>query len=257
MHLEVGEQHQEDGQGQLEDLGYGADAVLGEGDAQVLFDGRYEHFVGSEHGSGALQDVEEELEGEDLGADLVGLGVGGSLGQRLHRELAEGAEHQEGVFLQHVREFSRHGGVVLAVGVDALLRRNPRYGRRAAAHLLRNLLGLHLCEDVTDQTVQYLADDFRAGRIHFVLHLHAVVHLQGFHRLGVDTVHLNLRLNLSLQSLVLHSSEDGVQHLRQCPSRGLLIDEIFASQEDVVAGPHCQQDGPLVDFHVLTRHHRQ
>ena len=74
MGLEEAEQRKEDCEGALEDLWHGRDAVLGEGDAQVLLDGGDEHLVGPENSAGVLEHREEELEGEDLGSELVGPG---------------------------------------------------------------------------------------------------------------------------------------------------------------------------------------
>ena len=56
MLFEVGEQGEEDGQRQFEDLRHGGHAILGERDTQVLFDGVYEHLVRAENGTRVLQD---------------------------------------------------------------------------------------------------------------------------------------------------------------------------------------------------------
>ena len=66
MCLEVRQQGEEDGQRQLEDFGYGGDAVLGQCHAQVLLDGVDEHLVGLEDRPGVLQDGEQQLQGEHL-----------------------------------------------------------------------------------------------------------------------------------------------------------------------------------------------
>ena len=72
MRLEVGEQGEENGEREFEDLRHGGDAVLGQGHAQVLLDGVDEHLVGLEDGPGVLQDGQEQLEGQDLRSQLVG-----------------------------------------------------------------------------------------------------------------------------------------------------------------------------------------
>lgn len=72
VRLEVGQQREKDGKGELEDLRHGRDPVLGQGHAKVLLDGVDEHLVGLEDGPGVLKDGQEQLEGQDLGAQLVG-----------------------------------------------------------------------------------------------------------------------------------------------------------------------------------------
>lgn len=72
VNLEVGQQGEKDGQRELKHLGHGGDAVFGQSHAQVLLDGVDEHLVGAEHGPGALQHREQQLQGDDLGAQLVG-----------------------------------------------------------------------------------------------------------------------------------------------------------------------------------------
>ena len=59
--LELHQKGQEDGEGQLEHLANVGDAVLGEGDAEVLLDGRDEHLVGLEDGPGVLHHREDQL----------------------------------------------------------------------------------------------------------------------------------------------------------------------------------------------------
>lgn len=72
--FEVGQERQEDGQGELEDLGDGGDAILGQRDAKVLLDGVDEHLIGLEDGACVLQDGEQQLQREHFGAQLVGSG---------------------------------------------------------------------------------------------------------------------------------------------------------------------------------------
>lgn len=69
--FEVGEQGEEDGQGELEDLGHGGDSVLGERHAQVLFDGVDKHLVRAEDGARTLQDGEQQLQRHHLRAQLM------------------------------------------------------------------------------------------------------------------------------------------------------------------------------------------
>lgn len=57
--------------------------------------------------------------------------------------------------------------------------------------------------------------------------------------------------------LVLHAGEDDIQHLGERGLGGGLIDEVFAGQIDVVACPHCLQDGALMDFNVWGSHGSQ
>ena len=54
MLFEVGEEREEDCERQLEDIGDGGDAVLGERHAQVLLDGVDEHLIGAEDGARVL-----------------------------------------------------------------------------------------------------------------------------------------------------------------------------------------------------------
>lgn len=68
----MGEQSEENGQGEFEDLRHGGDPVFGQGHTQVLFDGVDEHLVSLENGSGILQDGQEQLEGQDLRTQFVG-----------------------------------------------------------------------------------------------------------------------------------------------------------------------------------------
>ena len=86
--LEVGQQREEDGQRQLEDLGHRGDAVLGQRHAQVLLDGVDEHLVGLEDGAGVLQDGQQQLQGQHLGAQLVG--PGGGMGEGWGRDGGDG-----------------------------------------------------------------------------------------------------------------------------------------------------------------------
>ena len=72
--LEVGEEGEEDGERELEDLGDRGAAVLRQRHTQVLLDGVDEHLVGLEDGPSILQYGQEQLEGQHLGAQLVGPG---------------------------------------------------------------------------------------------------------------------------------------------------------------------------------------
>lgn len=76
MRLEVGQQGEENGEGEFKDLRHGGHSILGQGHAQVLLDGVYEHLVGLENGPGVLQDGQQQLEGQDLGSQLVGSEAG-------------------------------------------------------------------------------------------------------------------------------------------------------------------------------------
>ena len=69
--FEVGQQGEEDGQAELEHLRHRGRPVLGERHAQVLLDGRDEHVVGGEHVTGRLQDRQQQLQRQHLGAQLV------------------------------------------------------------------------------------------------------------------------------------------------------------------------------------------
>lgn len=57
--------------------------------------------------------------------------------------------------------------------------------------------------------------------------------------------------------LVLHASEDDVEHLCERGLRRRLVDEVLAGQVDVVAGADGLQHGTFVDFYVLGGHGRQ
>lgn len=70
--LEVGEQGEEDSQWELKDLGHRGDAILGQSHAQILFDGVDEHLVSAKHRPGALQHRQQQLQGDNLGPQLVG-----------------------------------------------------------------------------------------------------------------------------------------------------------------------------------------
>lgn len=72
MCLEVGEQSEENGEWEFEDLRHRGDSIFGQGHTQVLLDGIDEHLIGLEDGPGILQDGQEQLEGQDLGSQLVG-----------------------------------------------------------------------------------------------------------------------------------------------------------------------------------------
>lgn len=83
MRLEVGEQSEEDGEREFEDLRHGGDAVLGQGHTQVLLDGVDEHLVSLEDGPSVLQDGEEQLEGQDLRSQLMGPEASGERKKKL------------------------------------------------------------------------------------------------------------------------------------------------------------------------------
>lgn len=70
--LEVGQQGEEDGQWELKDLRHRGDAVFGQRHAQILFDGVDEHLMGAKHWPGALQHREQQLQGDNLGPQLMG-----------------------------------------------------------------------------------------------------------------------------------------------------------------------------------------
>lgn len=79
VRLEVGEQSEENGERQFEDLRHRGDSVLGQGHTQVLLDGVDEHLISLENGPGVLQDGQEQLEGQDLRSQLMGPGAGARL----------------------------------------------------------------------------------------------------------------------------------------------------------------------------------
>lgn len=72
VNLEVGQQGEEDGERQLKDFWHRRDAVFGQRHAQILLDGVDEHLMGPKHGAGALQHGQQQLQGHDLRAQLVG-----------------------------------------------------------------------------------------------------------------------------------------------------------------------------------------
>lgn len=74
MSFEVGQQGEEDGQRELKDFGDGGDAVFGQCHTQVLLNGVDEHLVGLEDGPCVLQDGQQQLQREHLGAQLMGPG---------------------------------------------------------------------------------------------------------------------------------------------------------------------------------------
>lgn len=67
----MGQQGEEDGQRELKDLRHGGDAIFGQRHAQILFDGVDKHLMGAKHRPGALQHGEQQLQGDDLGPQLV------------------------------------------------------------------------------------------------------------------------------------------------------------------------------------------
>lgn len=72
MDLEVGEQGEEDSQRELKDLRHRGDAIFGQRHAQILFDGVDKHLVCAEHRPGALQHRQQQLQGDNLGPQLMG-----------------------------------------------------------------------------------------------------------------------------------------------------------------------------------------
>lgn len=71
MDLEVGQQGEKDGQRELKDLRHGGDAVFGQRHAQILFDGVDKHLMGAKHWPGALQHRQQQLQGDNLGPQLM------------------------------------------------------------------------------------------------------------------------------------------------------------------------------------------
>lgn len=51
--------------------------------------------------------------------------------------------------------------------------------------------------------------------------------------------------------MVLHACEDNVNHLGEGSLSSDLVVHVPGGKEDVVAGPHCQQHGALVDADIL------
>lgn len=68
----MGEQSEENGEWEFEDLRHRGDSIFGQGHTEVLFDGVDEHLIRLEDGPSVLQDGEEQLQGQDLGAQLMG-----------------------------------------------------------------------------------------------------------------------------------------------------------------------------------------
>ena len=99
MVLEVPDERHKDVERELQDGRVGRDAILEEREAEVLADGPDELLARAELVARVLHDRVEHLQREELRAQLDGLLGGGRLGQRLHRELAERAEDEEGVAL--------------------------------------------------------------------------------------------------------------------------------------------------------------
>lgn len=69
--FEVGKQGEEDGQWEFEDLRYRGDAIFGQCHTQILLDGIHKHLVGAKHWPGALQHGEQQLQGDNLGPQLM------------------------------------------------------------------------------------------------------------------------------------------------------------------------------------------
>lgn len=71
VRLKVGEQSEENGEWEFEDLRHRGHSIFGQGHTQVLFDGIDEHLISLEDGPGVLQDGQEQLEGQDLRSQLM------------------------------------------------------------------------------------------------------------------------------------------------------------------------------------------
>ena len=61
MLFEVGQECEEDGEGEFKHLRHRTDPVLGQRHTQVLFDGVNKHLVRLEDGAGILQDRQQQL----------------------------------------------------------------------------------------------------------------------------------------------------------------------------------------------------
>lgn len=72
VHFEVGEQGKEDGKRQFKYFRHRGDTVFRERHTQVLFDGVHKHLMGSKHRSSTLQHWEQQLQGNNLRAQLMG-----------------------------------------------------------------------------------------------------------------------------------------------------------------------------------------
>ena len=108
MVLEEDEERDEDVERELEHRGDRRDAVLQQRQAEVLPNRPNELLARAEVRSGGLYDREKELQREQLGAQLDRVFRREGVGQRLHGELAERAEDEEGVAL-HDRHRRRRG----------------------------------------------------------------------------------------------------------------------------------------------------
>lgn len=71
MRLEVGEQSEENGQREFEDLRHRGDSILRQGHTQILLYGVDEHLIGLEDGPSILQNGQQQLEGQDLRSQLM------------------------------------------------------------------------------------------------------------------------------------------------------------------------------------------
>lgn len=67
----MGEQGEEDGEGELKHLGHRGHPVLGEGHTQVLLDGIDKHLVGAEDRPCPLEHRQQQLQRHHFGAQLM------------------------------------------------------------------------------------------------------------------------------------------------------------------------------------------
>ena len=98
VHFKVWKKSKKNSERELKDIRHWRDAVLGQRHTEVLLDCVDEHLVSPEDRAGVLQHGQEELQGDHLGAQLVGPGEGnGKQGQRWE------VKFQKGCFLRRCR----------------------------------------------------------------------------------------------------------------------------------------------------------
>ena len=91
VHFKVWKKSKKNSERELKDIRHWRDAVLGQRHTEVLLDCVDEHLVSPEDWAGVLQHGQEELQGDHLGAQLVGPGEGnGKQGQRWEVKFRKG-----------------------------------------------------------------------------------------------------------------------------------------------------------------------
>mmetsp|Transcript_10836 Transcript_10836/g.23611 ORF Transcript_10836/g.23611 Transcript_10836/m.23611 type:complete len:259 (+) Transcript_10836:142-918(+) len=211
MVLEVTDERDEDVERKLQDGRDRRNAVLEQRKAEVLPNRPDELLARAELLARRLDDGIEQLQREQLGAQLDRVVRWERLGQRLHRELAERAEYKEGVALDH-----RRGAAQLKPLEDDVEHLRER---RVCSGLIRAALGHKIY-------VEACLDSEEEGRVVHRRH-------SGCYR-AEHSLH-NLQLNPIILCLVLacaHRLHHDVHHaLLNLAHRNLLAPDIAVKNQ--------------------------